>query len=76
MELIRRDGPSLYVRGLDMLDGTQILDIKPYLSSVAPEKLRGRLKQNSENRDSPTQCLAFRLLLRERSSFAVSTARF
>ena len=40
VELIGRDGPRLRVRGLDMLDGTPILDIKPYLSSIAPEKLR------------------------------------
>ncbi|HXY52317.1 MAG TPA: tRNA (N6-threonylcarbamoyladenosine(37)-N6)-methyltransferase TrmO [Terriglobales bacterium] len=40
VELLRRDGTRLHVRGVDMLDGTPILDIKPYLSSVAPEKLR------------------------------------
>ena len=31
---------SLYVRGVDMLDGTPILDIKPYLSSIPAETLR------------------------------------
>ena len=40
VELLRRDGRLLHVRGLDMLDGTPILDIKPYLSSIAPELLR------------------------------------
>jgi tRNA-Thr(GGU) m(6)t(6)A37 methyltransferase TsaA len=40
VELLRREGPLLHVRGLDMLDGTPILDIKPYLSSVPPEQLR------------------------------------
>ena len=40
VELIGRDGPRLHVRGVDMLDGTPILDIKPYLSNIAPEKLR------------------------------------
>ena len=40
VELERRDGAVLHVRGLDMLDGTPILDIKPYLSSVAAETLR------------------------------------
>ena len=40
VELIRRDGPRLHVRGIDMLERTPILDIKPYLSSVAPELLR------------------------------------
>jgi len=40
VELLGRDGPRLLVRGVDMLDGTPILDIKPYLSSVPAEKLR------------------------------------
>ena len=40
VELISREGPILRVRGIDMLDGTPILDIKPYLSSVAQERLR------------------------------------
>jgi tRNA-Thr(GGU) m(6)t(6)A37 methyltransferase TsaA len=38
--LTRREGPRLYVRGVDMLDGTPILDIKPYLSSIPTEDLR------------------------------------
>jgi tRNA-Thr(GGU) m(6)t(6)A37 methyltransferase TsaA len=40
VQLLRREGRHLYVRGLDMLDGTPILDLKPYLSSIAPELLR------------------------------------
>ena len=40
VELIERDGCGLQVAGIDMLDGTPILDIKPYLSSVPPERLR------------------------------------
>src|SRR5579862_7322876 len=40
VELLRREGPRLRVRGVDMLDGTPIVDIKPYLSSVPPERLR------------------------------------
>jgi tRNA-Thr(GGU) m(6)t(6)A37 methyltransferase TsaA len=40
VELLAREGPVLRVRGVDMLDGTPILDIKPYLSSVPPERLR------------------------------------
>ncbi|HEY1578139.1 MAG TPA: tRNA (N6-threonylcarbamoyladenosine(37)-N6)-methyltransferase TrmO [Terracidiphilus sp.] len=40
VELLRREGPDLHVRGIDMLNGTPILDIKPYMSSVPPEKLR------------------------------------
>jgi len=40
VELLGREGAVLRVRGIDMLDATPILDIKPYLSSVPPEKLR------------------------------------
>jgi tRNA (Thr-GGU) A37 N-methylase len=40
VELLRREGSRLHVRGVDMLDGTPILDIKPYLSSVSLETLR------------------------------------
>ena len=38
--LLSRDGADLHVRGVDMLDGTPILDIKPYTSSIPPESLR------------------------------------
>src|SRR5438309_1762443 len=40
LELLRRDNAQLHVRGVDMLDGTPILDIKPYLSSIPAETLR------------------------------------
>ena len=40
VELLGREGPRLRVRGLDMLDGTPVVDLKPYLSSVAPDALR------------------------------------
>jgi tRNA-Thr(GGU) m(6)t(6)A37 methyltransferase TsaA len=40
VELLGRDGSSLRVRGVDMLDGTPILDLKPYMSSIPPESLR------------------------------------
>jgi len=40
VELLRRDGRNLHVRGVDMLDGTPILDIKPYLSGIPEEALR------------------------------------
>ena len=56
VELIARKGAHLHVRGIDMLDGTPILDIKPYLSSVAADKLRRGWLAEAENRargDSP-----------------------
>ena len=40
VRLLRREGPRLVVAGVDMLDGTPILDIKPYLSNVPGEELR------------------------------------
>jgi tRNA-Thr(GGU) m(6)t(6)A37 methyltransferase TsaA len=50
VELIRREGPRLYVRGVDMLDGTPILDIKPYLSSVPVEKVKRGWLEEAEAR--------------------------
>ena len=38
--LLDRDGADLYVQGVDMLDGTPILDIKPYMSSIPAASLR------------------------------------
>ncbi len=34
VELLGRDGDTLRVRGLDCLDGTPLLDIKPYYAST------------------------------------------
>src|ERR1019366_6212074 len=39
VELLRREKGALVVRGVDMLDGTPILDIKPYLSRIPQETL-------------------------------------
>jgi tRNA-Thr(GGU) m(6)t(6)A37 methyltransferase TsaA len=50
VELLGRDGPRLRVRGLDMLDGTPILDIKPYLTSVPAERLRRGWIEEAEAR--------------------------
>jgi tRNA-Thr(GGU) m(6)t(6)A37 methyltransferase TsaA len=50
VELLRRDGPRLYVKGVDMLDGTPVLDIKPYLSGVPPERLRRGWLEEAEAR--------------------------
>jgi tRNA (adenine37-N6)-methyltransferase len=40
VRLLGREGARLRVRGLDMLDGTPVLDIKPYLSNVPEDELR------------------------------------
>ena len=50
VELRRREGAELHVRGVDMLDGTPILDIKPYLSNIPDEKLRRGWLADAEER--------------------------
>lgn len=53
VELLRREGPRLQVRGVDMLEGSPILDIKPYLSSVPAERIRrGWLAEAEQRRRS------------------------
>ena len=52
VELRRREGTELHVRGVDMLDGTPILDIKPYLSSIPSEKLRRGWLADAEARQT------------------------
>jgi tRNA (adenine37-N6)-methyltransferase len=53
VELLRRDGPRLRVRGVAMLDETPILDIKPYLSSISSEALRRGWLAEAEARKKP-----------------------
>ncbi|MEV4430603.1 SAM-dependent methyltransferase [Streptomyces sp. NPDC049602] len=35
--LVRTDGLDLHVRGLDAVDGTPVLDIKPYMTEFGPQ---------------------------------------
>jgi tRNA-Thr(GGU) m(6)t(6)A37 methyltransferase TsaA len=55
VELLKREGPVLHLRGIDMLDGTPVLDIKPYTSSIPMGKLRrgwlGEAEKNSDFRN-------------------------
>ena len=56
VELRGREGSRLQVRGLDMLDATPVLDIKPYLSSIPPESLRrGWLAEAEARRGDKTR---------------------
>jgi tRNA (adenine37-N6)-methyltransferase len=41
-ELVAVDGTTLVVRGLDAIDGTPVLDVKPYMEEFAP---RGAVRQ-------------------------------
>ena len=49
VELLAKEGCNLRVRGIDMLDGTPILDIKPYLTSIPPERLRRGWMEEAES---------------------------
>lgn len=55
VELLKRDGVNLHVRGIDMLDGTPVLDIKPYLSSIPPDQLRRGWLAEVESSQSDTR---------------------
>ncbi len=55
VELLGRNGRELRVRGIDMLDGTPVLDIKPYLSSVPAERLRRGWLEQAEARRAAQQ---------------------
>jgi tRNA-Thr(GGU) m(6)t(6)A37 methyltransferase TsaA len=50
VQLLGREGRSLRVRGVDMLDGSPILDIKPYLSSIPAGQLRRGWLEDAERR--------------------------
>ncbi len=52
VQLLRREGRLLYLRGVDMLDGTPVLDIKPYLSNVPVEDLKRGWLAEAESRSS------------------------
>ncbi len=53
VRLLGREGNRLRVRGVDMADGTPILDIKPYLSSVPESELqRGWLAEAEARREA------------------------
>ena len=53
VELLGRAGRRLRVSGVDMLDRTPILDLKPYLSSVPPDSLRRGWLADAEARGGP-----------------------
>ena len=54
VQLLGRDGRQLRVRGIDMLDGTPVLDIKPYQSSVPAEEIRRGWMEAAEARRRTT----------------------
>ena len=55
VRLLGREGRRLRVAGLDMLDGTPVLDLKPYLTSVPDADLRRGWLAEAEARRPPRQ---------------------
>jgi tRNA-Thr(GGU) m(6)t(6)A37 methyltransferase TsaA len=47
-ELLGVDGPVVRVRGLDAIDGTPVLDLKPYMEEFGP---RGSVRQPAWSRE-------------------------
>jgi tRNA-Thr(GGU) m(6)t(6)A37 methyltransferase TsaA len=58
VELLGRDGSRLRVRGVDMLDGSPILDIKPYLSSIPADQVRRGWLDEAEQRQKESSTSA------------------
>ena len=50
VRLVSREGNQLHVHGVDMVEGTPILDIKPYLSSVPESELQRGWLAEAESR--------------------------
>ena len=54
VRLVRIDGTTLHIRDLDIIDGTPLLDIKPYVPECGPDEhirlgwLTGKLRQNTD----------------------------
>ena len=48
VELIKREGLSIFVKGLDAIDGTPVLDIKPVMNEFLP---KGEVKQPNWSAD-------------------------
>jgi tRNA-Thr(GGU) m(6)t(6)A37 methyltransferase TsaA len=55
VEVLGREKNHLRLKGIDMLDGTPVLDIKPYLSSIDPEKLKRGWLDEAEKRRQTTE---------------------
>jgi len=55
VRLLGREGCSLRVAGIDMLDGTPILDVKPYLSSIPINQVKRGWLAEAEARHGESQ---------------------
>jgi tRNA (adenine37-N6)-methyltransferase len=55
LKLVRIEGLTLHVHGIDLLDGTPVLDIKPYVpyADAFPDAREGWLEEIGEAPDAP-----------------------
>lgn len=53
VKVLRREGRRVFVQGVDMLDATPVLDIKPYLSNVPTEDIRRGWMEEERGRAQP-----------------------
>ena len=70
VRLLRREGNRLYVAGVDMLDGSPVLDIKPYLSSVQAAELRRGWLDDIEPADAARELTVLMPCLNEAATVA------
>ncbi len=72
VKLVRVDGLSIHVRGVDMIDGTPVLDIKPYVpaADAFPEARSGWLTSPDP---LPPFAVTWSELAREQTAFLLST---
>jgi len=55
VQLVRREGSRLHLRGIDMLDNTPVLDVKPYLSGVPANEVKRGWLGEAEQRKAKEQ---------------------
>jgi tRNA-Thr(GGU) m(6)t(6)A37 methyltransferase TsaA len=77
LELTRVEGRILHVRGLDMLDATPVLDIKPYVpyADVRAQAGSGWLEQDALAPRDPGPCFAVRFSERAEAQLQWLAAR-
>lgn len=69
LRLVRIEGRVLHVRGIDLLDGTPVLDLKPYLpyADAFPEARAGWVDEAGGSPDTPGEEPARATIDRERA---------
>ena len=71
-ELVAVDGASIVVRGLDAIDGTPVLDVKPYMERV---RAAGRSAPTGWSHEAHARLLVTRLRARYSCAMLTNSAR-